>query len=233
MKKEILDNLKSIGICVVEDYFSPEFCDSAIKDIEDGLVTYSDKVQSETHEGTSGDFRLFKMENRYQSANDFANDSFLLDVASEYYGYPMVSHFVLGGKVQHNPNQITNSGGGWHRDNRAKQIKTIVYLSDVDEHSGPFSFLPGSNNYDLPTRDGIGKATRYEDDVVDSFCTSNSVEPFKVIGKKGTVVFVDTSHIHRGLNIEEGVRYTLTNYYFENHPQRLQMSEDKWGKYYI
>lgn len=233
MKKEILDSLNKVGICVIEDYFSSEWCDNAVSHIEDALVTYKDKVQSQATEGTSGDFRVFKMENQYDTAKQFADDKFLLDVGTEYFGYPIVSHFVLGGKVQHNPNQTTNSGGGWHRDNRAKQIKTIVYLSDVGESNGPFSFLQGSSTFDLPTRDGIGKVTRYDDSVVDEFCNQNNLEPFKVVGKKGTVIFVDTSHIHRGLNIDDGARYTFTNYYFENHPQRLQMSEDKWGKNYI
>ena len=201
--------------------------------MEDALVTYKDKVQSQATEGTSGDFRVFKMENQYDTAKEFADDKFLLDVGTEYFGYPIVSHFVLGGKVQHNPNQTTNSGGGWHRDNRGKQIKTIVYLTDVSEESGPFSFLPLSNQFDLQTRDGIGKATRYDDSIVDEFCKENNIEPFKVIGKKGTIIFVDTSFIHRGLNIQSGSRYTYTNYYFENHPQRIQMSEDKWGKNYI
>lgn len=233
MKNEILHSLNTAGICVIEDYFSEEWCQSALSDIEDGLVRFKDKIKSDVSEGTSGDYRLFKMENHYPTAKDFANDSFLLEVASEYYEYPMVSHFVLGGKVEYNPKQITNSGGGWHRDNRAKQVKTIVYLSDVNEESGPFSFLQGSNNFELPTRDGVGKSTRYDDDVVSEFCKENNIEPFKVTGKRGTLVFVDTSHIHRGLNIESGSRYTYTNYYFENHPQRIQMSEDKWGKNYI
>ena len=233
MKTQILDALNNVGICVIEDYFSTEWCDTAISGINDSLITYGDKVQSEAKEGTSGDYRVFKMENKYNTASEFANDDFLLEVGSEYFGYPILSHFVLGGKVEHNPNQTTNSGGGWHRDNRAKQIKTIVYLSDVDESNGPFSFLPQSNRYDLPTRDGEGKVTRYEDSVVDSFCNQNNLSPFKVTGKKGTLIFVYTSYIHRGLNIESGSRYTYTNYYFENHPQRIQMSEEKWGKYYI
>lgn len=233
MKEQILENLNKVGICVIQDYFSSDFCDQAVKDIEDGLVTFKDKIQSESKEGTSGDFRLFKMENQYETAKQFANDSLLLEIGSEYFGYPIVSHFVLGGKVKHNPKQITNSGGGWHRDNRAKQIKTLVYLSDVEEENGPYLFLPSSNQYDLSTRDGIGKATRYENENIDSFCKENDFSPFKVIGKKGTVIFADTSFIHRGANIKEGTRYTYTNYYFENHPQRIQMSEDKWGKNYI
>jgi len=233
MKKEIVDSLNKVGICVIEDYFPSDWCDNAVSHMEDALVTYKDKVQSQITESTSGDFRVFKMENQYDTAKQFADDKFLLDVGAEYFGNPIVSHFVLGGKVQHNPNQTTNSGGGWHRDNRGKQIKTIVYLTDVSEESGPFSFLPLSNQFDLQTRDGIGKATRYDDSIVDRFCKENTIEPFKVIGKKGTIIFVDTSFIHRGLNIQSGSRYTYTNYYFENHPQRIQMSEDKWGKNYI
>lgn len=233
MKNEILDNLNKVGICVIEDYFNSDWCDKAVLDLEDSLITYKDKIQSEAKEGTSGDFRIFKMENQYDTAKTFANDNFLLDIGSEYFGYKIVSHFVLGGKVQYNPNKITNSGGGWHRDNRGKQIKTIVYLTDVEETSGPFSFLPLSNQFDLQTRDGIGKATRYDDNIVNEFCKKNNIEPFKVIGKKGTIIFVDTSYIHRGLNIQSGSRYTYTNYYFEDHPQRFQLTEDKWGKMFI
>ena len=35
-------------------------------------------------------------------------------------------------------------------------------------------------------------------------------------GKAGTVVLVDTSTIHRGTPLKNGVRYALTNYFFEN-----------------
>lgn len=233
MKEQIIDNLNKVGICVIEDYFPPEFCDQAVKDIEDGLIKFKSKIQSESKEGTSGDKRLFKMENHYDTAKTFANDSLLLEIGSEYYGYPLISHFVLGGKVQSQSNQTINSGGGWHRDNRMKQIKTIVYLSDVEDKDGPYLFLPSSDQFDLSTRDGIGKATRYEDKVIEDFCSNNNLEPFKVTGKKGTVIFTDTSYIHRGANIQDGTRYTYTNYYFENHPQRIAISKNDWGKNYI
>ena len=161
------------------------------------------------------------------------NDPFLLETASEYFGYPLLSHFVLGGKVTHNPDKQTNSGGGWHRDNRAKQVKTLVYLSDVSEENGPYLFLPHSDKFDLPTRDGIGKVTRYEDKIIEEFCKENKFEPFRVAGKAGTVIFTDTTFIHRGANINSGTRYTYTNYYFENHPQRIAITENDWGKSFI
>ena len=48
-----------------------------------------------------------------------------------------------------------------------------------------------------------------------------------------TVIFSDTSFIHRGANINSGTRYTYTNYYFENHPQRIAITENDWGKSFI
>ena len=233
MKEQVLEHLNKVGICVLEDYYNEAFCNQAIQDIEDAIKTYPDKIQSEAKEGTSGDSRVFKMENKFDTAKRFASEETFLEIGSAYFGSPIISHFVLGGKVQFNPDVVTNSGGGWHRDNRMKQIKTIVYLTDVNEKSGGFMFLPSSNLYDLTTRDGSGKVTRYSDETVEEFCNQNNFEPFHVTGKKGTVIFVDTSYIHRGANIQEGERYTYTNYYFENNPNRISLSEQKWGKYYI
>ena len=56
MKEQVLQNLATTGICVIEEYYDKEFCEQAIKDIEDGLIKYPDKVQkgkkitSEYHE---------------------------------------------------------------------------------------------------------------------------------------------------------------------------------------
>ena len=36
-----------------------------------------------------------EMENRYDTGKRFANDPFLLETASEYFGYPLLSHFVI------------------------------------------------------------------------------------------------------------------------------------------
>ena len=61
-KDEILNNLNSVGICVLEDYFTSIDCDECVSDIDRCIVDFSDKVQRETErsEGCSGDERLFK-----------------------------------------------------------------------------------------------------------------------------------------------------------------------------
>ena len=37
--------------------------------------------------------------------------------------------------------------------------------------------------------------------------------PIELTGKAGDLIIVDVGNIHRGKVIEEGVRYSLTNYY--------------------
>ena len=48
MKEQVLQNLATTGICVIEEYYDKEFCEQAIKDIEDGLIKYPVKVESES-----------------------------------------------------------------------------------------------------------------------------------------------------------------------------------------
>ncbi len=36
----------------------------------------------------------------------------------------------------------------------------------------------------------------------------------EILGKAGTCILVNTNNIHKGKIIEEGSRYSLTNYYY-------------------
>ena len=39
-----------------------------------------------------------------------------------------------------------SSGGGWHRDHHFELFKVMVYLSDVNEKNGPFSYIEKSHS---------------------------------------------------------------------------------------
>lgn len=88
----------------------------------------------------------------------------------------------------------------WHRDPEDKKLcKVFVYLTDVDENSGPFIYVPEST-YGLrlgrlftqkppfgfyPKDGGVEKTVRRED--------------IKILtGKAGTVIFADTTGLHKG-----------------------------------
>ena len=233
---EILKHLRAQGLCVLPNYYPPEFCDQAVQDIDEAIIKFSEKVQHEDHEGCAGDYRIFKMESEFETARQFAKEKLFLEIFSSYKKCPIITHFTLAGKVQHRAGSTTNSGAGWHQDaGHEIQVKAIVYLTDTDTTNGPFLFLPRlpATPLQLPTRDGNPNSTRYSDEVVDKFCREQGVQPVRVTGTRGTVILANTSFIHRGENIKSGARYSYTNYCFEDSPDRLELSEEKWGELYI
>ena len=114
----------------------------------------------------------------------------------------------------------------------------MVYLNDVGLSNGPFLFLQNSDKFDLDRRSYdqklsilskiyimLGKLKknppRYTDLTVQNYLKKANIKPIEVIGKAGTIVLFNSTYLHRGKNIENGSRYTFTNYMFKsNHLSR-------------
>ena len=87
-------------------------------------------------------------------------------------------------------NEISDMGlsnSDWHKDVRGKQLKLMIYLSDVTSKDSYFSFFPKTHskktfNFEL---------SRFSKDQV------NNLKEEKVIGEAGTAVLFDTNLIHR------------------------------------
>ena len=172
---------------------------------------YKDNVQVLVSEGCGGDERLFSVERQSKLAKKFAEDELLQQVCSQYLGEPGRCHQVLGGRLTATPGKTINSGGGWHRDSNTKQFKALVYLSNVEKKNGPYMFVPSSVGVQTKMRDDV-RGTRFTDEGIKELCESRDMEPFIVTAKAGTVILTATNNIHRGANIEEGSRYSLTSY---------------------
>lgn len=248
-KEQIIKDFNSQGIVVIPDYVTKDFCQSAIDEMDIIQKKYSDFIVSKKSENTSGDYRIFKIENKSESAIMFKKDSFIKNIFDQYCNIKFESNFVLGGIVKSSKDSTTNSGGGWHRDSDEIQLKAMLYLTDVNSLNGPFLFIKNSKNYDLirrnikTTEPLISKLIRiikrkerhvdprYNDNIVES--KINNEEIFEVHGKAGTLVLFDSSFIHRGKNMEEGIRYTLTNYFFKKGKLSRFLRERRFGKYFL
>jgi Phytanoyl-CoA dioxygenase (PhyH) len=88
----------------------------------------------------------------------------------------------------------------WHRDPEDLHIvKVFVYFSDVDEEAGPFEYIPGS-----PAGGPFGDLfpwsplaeTYPPDELIRDRVPADA--PTSLTGPPGTVVFCDTSGLHRG-----------------------------------
>ena len=88
----------------------------------------------------------------------------------------------------------------WHRDPEDKILcKVFLYLSDVDETAGPFIYIKGSHSNGkwagvYPQKPPKGSYPPVE--VVDKLIPEE--ETLVCTGKAGTIIFADTSGLHRG-----------------------------------
>jgi hypothetical protein len=91
----------------------------------------------------------------------------------------------------------------WHRDPEdRKMVKAYLYLADVDEGAGPMEYIPGSEvggPYERlwPWTPRAGHSYRYPSEA-DVAGRIPQAEWLKCTGPEGSMVFCDTSGLHRG-----------------------------------
>lgn len=208
---KLLSAMNIDGYCILPDFFSENICNMLVEcfDEREPLATVFDN-----------DRRIFGMEKISDLHQHlFADSVYLKSIGDAHVGAPQILIATMAAKLYAAPDKL-GSGGGWHRDSFLPQYKAICYLTDVSEKNGPFEYVPGSHrlipkvNFGLKavTRD-CANSTRYTQESIDEYCRTMGVESKFFVAKKGTVILCDTSGLHRGRPIMEGIRYALTNYY--------------------
>jgi hypothetical protein len=121
---------------------------------------------------------------------EIANDPKILSIACDYLGCrPTISSMGIRWSF---PNSEAATVQGWHRDNDDwKYVKFFMYLTDVDEGSGPHVFVIRSHKGSIPIR-----GMRYTEDYITKLCGKFSRR--RITGKRGTMFMADTSGIHKG-----------------------------------
>ena len=103
----------------------------------------------------------------------------------------------------------------WHRDPEEKRIcKVFIYLSDVDETSGPFTYAYKStfrNKYGHLSPQKPPASTYPPDGYVEKNIPKEELR--EMTGKAGTMIFCDTSGLHKGGLATEKERIMYTAYY--------------------
>ena len=117
--------------------------------------------------------------------------------------------FVMANRLEFKKNNL-GSGGGWHRDTFfSKQLKFILYLTKVNHYNGAFEYIPRTHYKSHKLVDLI---SRLKQKNIRRYANKNFNKVVKLTGDAGDLIIADTSGIHRGSPIENGVRYALTNY---------------------
>jgi hypothetical protein len=209
-----LQKLNADGVCTVEGFWDEQTCAQARAEVDRIIAQYS----SAQHSAAKSDQRVYGANNVSSLINTFARHAGLQGIATAYNREDTKTAFTLAAKM---PAAFGNhgSGEGWHRDAFLRQFKAILYLSDVSLQNGPFQFVRDSHRPRQVLRDIWTGGLRYmqyrlSEPEVARLLNKSPERLITYTAKAGTLILVDTSSIHRGMPIEAGTRYALTNYYY-------------------
>jgi hypothetical protein len=120
----------------------------------------------------------------------------------------------------------------WHRDpDDKKQVKTFLYLRDVDQGTGPFCYIPGTHN-------GGPQAKVLPQTIeVSNYPPDGAIERLfpldrrqVCVGKAGTFIFCDTTGFHKGGHALTKSRLLLNSVYMTN--AGAVLNQKRFGKFY-
>ena len=147
-----------------------------------------------------------------------ALDRKLLEIVSSYLGLWPCLHSV-GAWLNYPTDAPAQISQLWHRDPEdLRLIKAFIYLVDVDEQRGPFTYIPGTHPFG-PEAAGsrkLEKKKRVPDDRMNRFFPPES---WRVCtGPAGTMILADTLGYHRGGKPTAGTRILVTFTYTSGTP---------------
>lgn len=212
----LFEEFQEKGLVIIPDFFDVDQCDRIKSEIERLIHDYHDEIWIDIN---NSDHRIFGAEKLSKDINVFGSHSQLESMCRAYHQTDIMNYATLAAKLVAKENNL-GSGQGWHRDSvHKRQMKTIIYLNDVDEQGGPFQFVLYSHlrkNIVKEVRNGNLKynQNRLSEQEIEKVLEENPSLLQTITGKAGTLIFVDTCGLHRGMPIQNGVRYALTNYYF-------------------
>lgn len=213
--KSVFQELNKNGVVAIPDFFSKEECDLYRTEIDKLLIKHEGKYWVDDE---ASDHRIYGAERVSDLMAKYGYNQKLQSVGENYLNTELKLTMCLAAKLVFKENN-KGSGGGWHRDSvNVNEFKAILYLSDVEEENGPFTYLLGSHD-DTNVINSInfcgiqyGQLRLTEEEVLKIEKKFN-LKKTTFTAKAGTLILVDTRGIHIGSPIKKGARYALTNYY--------------------
>ena len=134
-----------------------------------------------------------------------ANCADFLNLATDYLGFtPTITNLSL--RWSFPTAAPADDVQSFHRDSEPGSFKILVYLTDVDQTSGPHRYVTGSHHERMPVRLRLYS----DDDIVRDYGGS-----VIVTGAAGTAFAIDTKGIHKGVppvmqpRLLLGIQYSL------------------------
>ena len=123
-----------------------------------------------------------------------AVDTYLTNMVAYYFGKPIYLSEVSGKRLD--PCDPYEFGSfQWHHDTIRKQIKVMIFLTDVPEDGQVMEFIPKTHN--IVHWDCTYEVTRFNQEKIERYFENYS-KPLSSFCPSGTVIIFDTNGLHRG-----------------------------------
>nr|WP_298102957.1 phytanoyl-CoA dioxygenase family protein [uncultured Shinella sp.] len=142
----------------------------------------------------------------FEEMYEVAADPLFLSIVQRYLGVPPIFNtpvaFISSSAKPKHAKELSDNAQLYHHDmHRLGFVKMFIYLTDVDEKSGPHTLIRGSHR-SRPA--ALWADGRHDDAAIER--NKQHTKTQKITGKAGTVFLVDTSALHKGLRPEVGHR---------------------------
>lgn len=163
--------------------------------------------------------RLYHVERVVPELAAFRNDPFVMQIVRAYYRMPFHSGVLV---YQHNTRSNSDTRY-YHVDAFEREFKAFLYLDDVDEHKGPFTYLRGTHRSHLTRlrKQVLGNQDGSPTSFYDEDLGRKLKHETKLLGSAGTLILADVRGFHRGSPQLGNSRSILVNYLYKEPGDRL------------
>ena len=218
--EELADEIDANGHAFVENFFSKDRLQKIIDDFE--------KIK-ENNELQYDDFYTEQVAHpllNCQNVPDIAFDDRIIEIAKNYFGcMPAITAVTLRKSKETTVEEADIPGNGqttlFHCDKDSPRfLKFFIYLNDVDEDNGPFTYAHKSH---INKFQGWRDKYRWSNSEIESAYGKENIK--LITGKVGDLVMGNTSGFHKGTKVKKGERLMLT-IYCSIHPTEWR---NTWG----
>jgi len=219
LQLKIITELRSDGIAKTsfDELFPNLDFDSYLLWIQENEVNLINKKKKKflySYYGTEDGDKPINLQNPFVQL--YLSES-LLEIVSAYLGYiPQLFEVYVEKTVPVGDNEPQFSQN-WHRDPEEKRtIKVFMYLNDVDENCGPFTYIMKSQPTSGSPYSKLFKQELPWGSYPSEAQVNSKTDPkqrFVATGKKGTIIFCDTAGLHRGGYARDGIRIMSTGFF--------------------
>jgi len=135
---------------------------------------------------------------RHSLVQKMIRDHRIREIADGYLGCSSILNMVVAWRTDPGEDceSFSRDAMMYHFDSDHNRfLKIFVYLDEVDEATGPHMYIPRTGiGYRISLGDELRRDGRLGDDLI----KDAGLNPEKICGPKGTIIFADTHNLHKG-----------------------------------